>query len=305
VDNKSDIREFLATRRARITPQQAGLPDFGGTRRVAGLRREEVALLAGVSVDYYVRLERGHLGGVSESVLESLVRALQLDETERAHLFDLARTANASVGTRRRTPTNRVRPSVQRLLDSIAAPAWVRNGRMDILATNESGRALYSLVHESPLAPPNTARFCFLDPRAVDFWPDWDRLASETVASLRTEAGRNPYDKALTDLIGELSTRSDEFRVRWAAHDVHRHRSGVKRILHPVVGPLELSYEAMELVTDEGLTLLVYGAEPGSASAQGLSLLATWAATEARDLREAREGGEHLAQSPHSTDLDH
>jgi len=299
VDNKADIREFLATRRARITPQQAGLPDFGGTRRVAGLRREEVALLAGVSVDYYVRLERGHLGGVSESVLESLVRALQLDETERAHLFDLARTANASVGTRRRTPTNRVRPSVQRLLDSIAAPAWVRNGRMDILATNESGRALYSLVHESPLSPPNTARFCFLDPRAVDFWPDWDRLASETVASLRTEAGRNPYDKALTDLIGELSTRSDEFRVRWAAHDVHRHRSGVKRILHPVVGPLELSYEAMELVTDEGLTLLVYGAEPGSASAVGLSLLATWAATE------AREGRDLLAESPLSTDLDH
>ena len=299
MDNKADIREFLATRRARITPQQAGLPDFGGTRRVAGLRREEVALLAGVSVDYYVRLERGHLGGVSESVLESLVRALQLDETERAHLFDLARTANASVGTRRRTPTNRVRPSVQRLLDSIAAPAWVRNGRMDILATNESGRALYSLVHESPLSPPNTARFCFLDPRAVDFWPDWDRLASETVASLRTEAGRNPYDKALTDLIGELSTRSDEFRVRWAAHDVHRHRSGVKRILHPVVGPLELSYEAMELVTDEGLTLLVYGAEPGSASAVGLSLLATWAATE------AREGRDLLAESPLSTDLDH
>lgn len=286
MDNKTDIREFLATRRARLTPEQAGLPDFGGTRRVKGLRREEVALLAGVSVDYYVRLERGNLGGVSESVLESLVRALHLDETERAHLFDLARTANASVGTRRRVPANRVRPGVQRLLDSISAPAWVRNGRMDILAANALGRALYSMVHESPLSPPNTARFCFLDPRAVDFWPEWDKLASETVASLRTEAGRNPYDKGLTDLIGELSTRSEEFRVRWAAHDVHQHRSGVKRIQHPVVGYLELSYEAMEMVTDEGVTLLVYGAEPGSPGAEGLSLLAAWAATEAREALE-------------------
>ncbi|MCU1529258.1 MAG: family transcriptional regulator [Frondihabitans sp.] len=245
-------------------------------------------MLAGVSVDYYVRLERGNLGGVSESVLESLARALHLDDTERAHLFDLARTANSSVGTRRRVPTNRVRPGVQRLLDSISAPAWVRNGRMDILASNTLGRALYSLVHESPLSPPNTARFCFLDPRAVDFWPDWDKLASETVASLRTEAGRNPYDKGLTDLIGELSTRSEEFRIRWAAHDVHQHRSGVKKIQHPVVGYLELTYEAMELVTDQGLTLLAYSAEPGSRDAEGLELLASWAATEAREACDSR-----------------
>jgi len=283
MDNKADIRDFLATRRARITPEQAGLPDFGGTRRVTGLRREEVALLAGVSVDYYVRLERGNLNGVSEGVLESLVRALHLDETERAHLFDLARTANASVGTRRRAPASRVRPGVLRLLDSISTPAWVRNGRMDIVAANAMGRALYSQIFESPLTPPNTARFCFLDPRAVDFWPEWNKLASETVASLRAEAGKNPYDKALTDLIGELSTRSDEFRVRWAAHDVHQHRSGIKRIQHPVVGYLELSYEAMELVTDEGFTLLVYGAEPGSPAAEGLSLLSSWVATESRE----------------------
>jgi transcriptional regulator with XRE-family HTH domain len=286
VDNKKDIQEFLATRRARITPSQAGLPDFGGKRRVAGLRREEVAVLAGVSVDYYVRLERGNLGGVSESVLESLVRALQLDETERAHLFDLARTANASVGSRRRPTVNRVRPGVVRLLDSIAAPAWVRNGRMDILAANPMGRALYSLVFESPITPPNTARFAFLDPRAQDFWPDWNRLASETVATLRAEAGKNPFDKGLTDLIGELSTRSEEFRVRWAAHDVHQHRSGVKRVQHPVVGALELSYEALELVTDEGLTMLVYGAEPDSKSAEGLGFLASWAATNALEVVE-------------------
>jgi transcriptional regulator with XRE-family HTH domain len=282
VDNKIEIRDFLASRRARITPERAGLPAYGGNRRVAGLRREEVAMLAGVSVDYYVRLERGNLGGVSEGVLEALVRALQLDETERAHLFDLARTANASVGSRRRSPATRVRPGVLRMLESIAAPAWVRNGRLDILAANDLGRALYSLVFESPLTPANTARFAFLDPRATDFWPDWNRLASETVATLRAEAGKNPYDKSLTDLIGELSTRSDEFRVRWAAHDVHQHRSGIKRIHHPLVGDLELSYEAMQLTTDEGLTLLIYGAEPESKSAEGLALLASWAATEAR-----------------------
>ena len=285
VDNKTEIRDFLVTRRARITPEQAGLPDFGGKRRVAGLRREDVAMLAGVSVDYYVRLERGNLGGVSESVLEALVRALQLDETERAHLFDLARTASASVGTRRRPAVSRVRPGVIRLLDSIAAPAWLRNGRMDILATNALGRALYAPVFDSPLTPPNTARFAFLDPRAVDFWPDWNLIASGTVATLRAEVGKNPYDKGLTDLIGELSTRSEEFRIRWAAHDVYQHTSGEKRLHHPVVGDLELTYEAMQLVTDEGLTLLVYGAEPGSKSADALGLLASWAATEARESR--------------------
>ncbi|MDY7529476.1 MULTISPECIES: helix-turn-helix transcriptional regulator [unclassified Cryobacterium] len=285
MDNKTEIRDFLVTRRARITPEQAGLPDFGGKRRVAGLRREEVAMLAGVSVDYYVRLERGNLGGVSESVLEALVRALQLDETERAHLFDLARTANASVGTRRRPAVSRVRPGVIMLLDSIAAPAWLRNGRMDILATNALGRALYAPVFDGPLTPPNTARFAFLDPRAVDFWPDWNLIASGTVATLRAEAGKNPYDKGLTDLIGELSTRSEEFRIRWAAHDVYQHTSGEKRLHHPVVGDLELTYEAMQLVTDEGLTLLVYGAEPGTKSADALGLLASWAATEARESR--------------------
>lgn len=290
MDNKTEIRDFLATRRARITPEKAGLPDFGGSRRVPGLRREEVALLAGVSVDYYVRLERGNLSGVSESVLEALVHALGLDETERAHLFDLARTANASIGSRRRPATSRVRPGLLRLLDSISTPAWVRNGRMDIIAANPMGRALYSQVFESPLTPANTARFCFLDPRAVDFWPDWQKLASETVASLRTEAGKNPYDRPLTDLIGELSTRSEEFRIRWAAHDVHQHRSGLKRIQHPVVGYMELSYEAMQLVTDEGLTLLVYNAEPGSPDEERLNLLASWAATDTRESLEPAGG---------------
>jgi transcriptional regulator with XRE-family HTH domain len=282
MDVKAQIREFLSTRRARITPEDAGLPVFGGNRRVAGLRREEVAMLAGVSVDYYVRLERGNLSGVSESVLESLARALRLDEAEHAHLYDLARIANASPTVRRRQPSQRVRPSTQRLLDAMAVPAWVRNGRSDFLAGNRLGRALYSPIFTSPgvSGTPNTARFAFLDPAAREFWRDWDRIASDSVAVLRAEAGRNPYDRGLTDLVGELSTRSEEFRVRWAAHDVKRHRSGTKLLHHPVVGDLELTYEAMELQADTGLTLVAYDVEPGSRDEEALRLLASWAATE-------------------------
>jgi transcriptional regulator with XRE-family HTH domain len=280
VDNRNDVRDFLATRRAKITPQQAGLPTYGGHRRVAGLRREEVALLAGVSVDYYTRLERGNLSGASDSVLESLGRALQLDEAERAHLFDLARAANASAGTRRRPPTGRVRPGVQRILDAMAGvPAIVRNGRSDYVAANRLGRALYAPVFDSPAGPPNSARFAFLDPRAVDFYDDWDRTTRDLVAVLRAEAGRSPHDRGLTELVGELSMRSERFRTLWAAHDVRLHRTGAKRLHHPVVGDLELTYETMELPGDPGLAIHVYAAEPTSSSADALNLLASWAAT--------------------------
>ena len=281
MDNRLEAREFLASRRAKITPEQAGLTVFGGNRRVPGLRREEVAMLAGVSVDYYTRLERGNLGGVSDSVLEALVRALQLDEAERDHLFDLARVANASSRAKPRAVRQRVRPSVQFMLDAITgAPALVRNGRMDILATNRLGAALYSQLYTDPVRPANHSRFIFLDPRARDFYPDWNLAANNNVAILRTESGRNPYDKGLADLVGELSMRSDEFRTRWAAHNVRRHYSGNKKFHHPVVGDLELLYEAMELAEDPGLTLTVYPAEPGSKSEESLRLLASWAATE-------------------------
>jgi transcriptional regulator with XRE-family HTH domain len=281
VDNRTEVREFLASRRARITPEQAGLPVYGGHRRVPGLRREEAALLAGVSVDYYTRLERGHLNGVSEEVLDALARALQLTEAERAHLFDLARAANDRAGRRRRPVSGRVRPTVQWILDAMTeAPAIVRNGRLDYLAANRLGRALYAPVFDSPAQPANSARFAFLDPRAPDFYDDWDRVANELVAVLRTQAGRNPYDKGLSDLIGELSTRSEAFRTRWAAHDVRLHRTGTKRLHHPVVGDLVLAYEAMDLPADPGLTLQAYSAEPGSPSADALGLLASWAATE-------------------------
>jgi transcriptional regulator with XRE-family HTH domain len=280
VDNRHEVREFLTSRRAKITPQQSGLPAYGGNRRVPGLRREEVALLAGVSVDYYTRLERGNLAGVSESVLDALARALQLDEAERAHLFDLARAANATPSTRRRATTQQVRPTVQRILDAMTgAPAWVRNGRMDFLAANRLGHALYATLLTDPVRPANNARFVFLNPRATDFYVDWERAANDIVAILRAEAGRNPYDRGLSDLIGELSTRSQTFRTRWAAHNVRFHRTGSTQLHHPVVGHLDLAFEAMELPADPGLTLLAYTAEPGSPSQDALNLLASWAAT--------------------------
>src|SRR4051794_8173940 len=278
LDHNSDIADFLTTRRAKITPEQAGLPSYG-KRRVPGLRREEVASLAGMSVDYYKRLERGNLSGASELVLEGLARALQLDDAERAHLFDLARAASPVAPKRSRPAKRRIRPVVQRLLDQINAAAVVSTVYGDYLAANALGRALYASVFDSPEQPANSARFTFLDPSAPDFYPEWDRLASELVASLRSQAGRNPYDRNLQDLIGELSTRSDEFRVRWAAHNVRFHRTGSKRLHHPVVGKLELSYETLTLDADDGLRLALYTAEVGSASQQALDLLASWTAT--------------------------
>jgi transcriptional regulator with XRE-family HTH domain len=282
MDNGNEIRDFLTSRRARITPEQAGLPAYGGNRRVAGLRREEVALLAGVSIDYYVRLERGRAPGASESVLDGIARALQLDEAERAHLFDLARAAAAPAAPRapRGAARQQVRPSIQRILDSMTAtPAYVRNARLDILAANPLGRALFAPVLTSPAQPANHARFLFLDPAAREFYLDWERQAADTVAMLRTEAGRNPHDKALSNLIGELSTRSDNFRTWWAAHNVRFHRTGVKRYHHPAVGDLTLTYEALDLAADAGLRISAYTAEPGTPSDDALKLLATWAAT--------------------------
>jgi transcriptional regulator with XRE-family HTH domain len=280
VDAKNEIREFLTSRRAKITPDQAGLPVYGENRRVPGLRREEVAVLAGVSAPYYTRLERGNMNGVSESVLEALARALQLDEAERAHLFDLARAAHPADPTRRRRPTKqRVRPSVQWIVDSMTVPALVHNRRLDILAGNQLGYALYAPMFESPVRPANGARFAFLDPRAANFFVDWERVASDVVATLRSEAGRDPHDRRLSDLVGELSTQSDAFRTRWAAHNVRFHDKGVKRLHHPGVGDLSLNFERMDLPADTGLTIFAYTAEPGSKSEEALNLLASWAAT--------------------------
>jgi transcriptional regulator with XRE-family HTH domain len=280
VETRSEIREFLTSRRGRITPDQVGLPTYG-PRRVPGLRREEVAVLAGVSVPYYTRLERGDMNGASESVLEALAGALQLDEAERAHLFDLARAAHPTpVRPRRRQAKQRIRPEVQWTLDAITgAAAFVSNNRLDVLAANQLGLALYSELYDGPVRPVNTARFVFLDPRAETTFGDWDRVASESVAILRSAAGRDPYNRELSDLVGELATQSEAFRTRWATHNVRFHNTGVKHFRHPVVGDLHLTYNRLDLAADPGLTLFTYTAEPGSRSEETLQLLGSWAAT--------------------------
>ncbi|MBS3180526.1 MULTISPECIES: helix-turn-helix transcriptional regulator [unclassified Pseudoclavibacter] len=280
-DVREQVKEFLSSRRAKITPEQAGLPAYGGNRRVAGLRREEVAMLAGVSVDYYVRLERGNLSGASESVLDAIASTLQLDEAEREHLFNLARASAPSRRASKKQSGGELRPAVRQMLDAFSeAPAWVRNDRHDVLAANRLGRALYSPVFDDPRRPVNTTRYIYLNPAARDFWPDFDRIAADAASMLRMEAGRNPHDPKLHQLIGELSTQSELFREMWAAKDVKFHRSGVKRLNHPVVGLLELNFESLPLPSEPGLTMNVYTAAEGSPSADGLRMLASWAATE-------------------------
>ncbi|BCJ69426.1 helix-turn-helix transcriptional regulator [Polymorphospora rubra] len=284
-----EVRNFLVTRRAKVTPEQTGLPQYGGTRRVPGLRREEVAMLAGVSVDYYTRLEKGNIAGASENILDAICTALQLDEAERVYLFDLARAANAAnPDTRRSRPVGRpvrlnVRAGVQQILDGMAqTPAFIRNGRLDIVATNVLGRALYAPIFDSPTrtsanALPNLARFRFLDPAARDFYPDFNASAGSNVQLLRAEGARNPHDKGFTDLIGELCTRSEDFRIRWASHDVRLHHNGIKLFHHPIVGELRLHFEAFDLPADPGLTLTALSAPADSPAADGLKLLASWA----------------------------
>jgi transcriptional regulator with XRE-family HTH domain len=286
VDNRSEVREFLTSRRAKISPEQVRLPQ-AGQRRVAGLRRSEVAALAGMSVEYYAKLERGSLGGASASVLNAIARALQLDEAERAHLFNLAQAADGTSAARRPRRRSRehwtVRPSLQWVLDSITtAPAIVGNNRSDLLATNHLGRALYADLYNDPNGAPNFARFTFLDSAAHRFYPDWDLAADMTVANLRTAAGQDPHNKSLHDLVGELSTRSDEFRRRSGAHNVRTHGTGTKHYHHHhhVVGDLTLAYESLDLRAEPGLSLTIYAAEPDSPTAHALALLASWAASQ-------------------------
>lgn len=287
-DTREAIRDFLATRRARLTPEQVGLPAGGGRRRVAGLRREEVAVLAGVSTDWYTRLEKGHINGVSDDVLDAVARALQLNEAERVYLFDLAHTGRQVSRAPRRRRSTVLPDRIGWMLDSMeGSAAFVANGRMDILAINNLGRALYAPVLTSGVSsaaqrgPANIARFQFLDPTARDFMPDWEGAANVTAALLRTEAGRDPHNKDLRELIGELSTLSEEFRTRWAAHEVRLHNAGNKQFIHPDVGVLDLVYHSMDVSADGSSTLVmtVYTAEPGTDSADRLKLLASWAAT--------------------------
>lgn len=285
METQNPISEFLTSRRAKLTPSQVGLPDFGGRRRVPGLRREEVALIAGMSAEYYKRLERGNASGVSESVIDGISRALQLDDAEHAHLYDLIRAANAGTHPQQRPRSSRklqLTPGLQQTIDAMSTvPVFVQNGRLDAVATNALGRALFSVMLDDARAPANAARFIFLDERAQTFYREWDAQTHQIVAVLRAEAGRSPYDRQLSDLVGELSTRSDLFRKLWGAHDVREHRSGLKKVHHPVVGDLDLAYQAMDLASDRGLAMVVFSAEPGSATHERLQLLANLAATTA------------------------
>jgi transcriptional regulator with XRE-family HTH domain len=279
LDLSTEIKEFLTSRRARIAPEMAGLPAYGGKRRVKGLRREEVALLAGISVEYYVRIERGSLAGTSAGVLDALVTALQLNEAERDHLLHLARQSGAPGSRRHRIPPASVRPALQEVLDAITGvPALIRNGRHDVLAMNHLGRALYSPVLADPRRPANTARFVYLHPgEAETFFVDYDQAARNAAAMLRMEAGRNPHDEELIALVDELSAGSELFRQHWASQDVRLKGHGSKRVNHPVVGLLDLNFESMDLPTDPGLQLNVYSAPAGSPAADNLALLASWA----------------------------
>jgi transcriptional regulator with XRE-family HTH domain len=278
MDKRTEVGAFLRSRRDRISPEQAGLPVYG-LRRVPGLRRGEVAMLAGVSVEYYTRMERGDLSGVSESVLDAISKALRLSDTERDHLGALARTANAGTHrTKRRPKKAALRPSVLRIIEGLNdQPAYVRNNRMDILAANPLARALHFEMFEHE--PVNTCRFVFLDPRATGFYPDWERVARDGVGVLRVEAAKAPYDRDLSNMIGELSTRSDAFRTLWGGQNVHVFTEGTKRFLHPVVGPMELVHETLDLPGSDSLSITVYSADPGTPAADSLKLLASWAAT--------------------------
>ncbi|MGD9695367.1 MAG: helix-turn-helix domain-containing protein [Thermoleophilia bacterium] len=274
----TELGSFLRARRIELSPADVGLPDTG-RRRVAGLRREEVALLASISVDYYTRIEQGRRAA-SEAVLDAIARVLRFDPDQREYAFALARATKIKAGraSSPRPPRQRIPPGVQALIDAmVSAPAVVQNGRLDVVGANVLGRALYAGALDGRAGHPNLARFIFLDPRAADFYSDWAAIADAAVAMLRVEAGHSPYNRDLTDLIGELATRSDEFKVRWAAHEVRSHRRGVKRLHHPIVGDLTLRYEALEIPDSGGLVLFGYTAEPGSATENALKLLASWA----------------------------
>jgi len=274
---RSDISEFLKTRRARITPAQAGIREFGRARRVHGLKREEVAMLAGVSTEYYARLERGDLRGVSDVVLNALARALQLDEAERTHLFDLARSTEAPGQRSRRSSRPVVRASIDRLLESMSAtPAYVRNARFDILVANKLCLALYADVFSRDVLPFNLARYVFLDRAAKNFFVEWERMADDITAALRVEAGRNPADSALSQLVGELTTGSETFATRWARHNVRFHVTSKKTLRNSLVGEIELTGDALEL--GDGLSLIAYTAERGSRAQEQLDFLNSWAA---------------------------
>ncbi|WP_329118034.1 helix-turn-helix domain-containing protein [Streptomyces sp. NBC_01465] len=276
MDQRAELSEFLRSRRARLKPEDVGLPEHGRARRVPGLRREELAQLAGVSVAYYTRLEQGNGRNVSTEVLDAIARALRLTDAEQAHLTHLAKPKTK----KKRQPawrTQKVRADVQHLMDAMeGVPAYLLGQRLDILGMNRLGQALFGDLASVPPAERNVARQVFLNPTQRELYMDWECKATEVVSVLRLYAGCSPDDPQLSALVGELSVKSDEFRTLWAAHTVTEKGHGVKRLHHPVVGELTLSYETLKFPDDHDLSLVTFHAEPGSASAESLRLLASW-----------------------------
>jgi transcriptional regulator with XRE-family HTH domain len=272
VDRRRETSDFLKSRRAKLTPEQVGLYAIeGDLRRVPGLRREEVADLAGVSVDYYTQLERGDVEGASDSVLNAVARALRLNEAECVHLFDLAR---AGEGGRPASATDVVRPSVQRTLDAFTGGlALVRNRRWDYLAANALGRAVYTEIFDGQTGAPNHVRYVFLDQRAKAFFDDWSAVAHDTARILRAEAGRDPLDSGPAALVDEMRDVSADFRAVWDEHDVRLPAAGLHRFHHPDVGTLDLTFESAALRADPGLTLLLATADVASQTAGALERL--------------------------------
>lgn len=277
MDADRRIHEFLKTRREGLTPHDVGLPWQMEGRRVRGLRREEVASLAGVSVDYYTRLEQGRAKNVSEQVLNAVADALRLDELERGHLI---RLANPHRDRRAERPAraDRVPPSVQLVLDGLpGSPAYVRDRCMNVIASNQLWRALFDNMDGHPGRRPNIARWTFLDPRSTEAYPGWATVAREIVHTLRASAAVQPGDTRLTQLLGELSARSEEFATWWAENRVFERSRGAKHVRNAVVGDLHLNYDAFAVVGSDDLTLVVYTADRGSPSEDRLDLLAAWA----------------------------
>ncbi len=280
MDQRTELSEFLRSRRARLRPADVGLPDYGGRRRVPGLRREELAQLAGVSTAYYVRLEQGHGESVSAAVLDAIARALRLDAAEHEHLRRLTRPVRRRAGRGPAVRPQQVRPELQQLLDAMeGVPAYVLGRRLDVLAWNRLGNAVVGDIAALPPEQRNMAWQVFLDPAARELYLDWESKATDLVGMLRLDAGRDPDDPRLASLIGELSVKSEDFRRLWAAHDVRDKGHGVKELHHPVVGRLTLRYETFRPAGDPDQVLVAYHADPQSSSAESLRLLASWIAT--------------------------
>jgi len=278
----NELREFLRSRRARLTPDDVGLPWRSGSRRVAGLRREELALLAGVSVDYYNRLEQGRARNVSDQVLGAVADALRLDDLERHHLFDLVKPSSKA----RRPPAKpvRARQALRTMIDALdPTPAVLHGPRLEVVAINRMGKVLIDDFDAVPPAERNMARWMFLNPKARSVYPDWAVIAEQMVAILRVAGGQDPDDPLLAALVGELSTRSPEFARYWAAYRVFQHTHGTKRFHHDAVGVMTINYESLVPPTDPGTSLIVYTADTGSPSEEKLKILSSWATPQSRE----------------------